>query len=171
MYQKNIMWHTNKNSHWTVIIMKKVLFICYLIMCLVYCPAKAVVAEPNNNAKQGIPYEYTPKKGSIEELYKDIIVTLIEPYISSEVETHYGQPLLYDLFDIKFLKMERPSYRSFDFTIKLQIRPFVGPHDTVGIDNITIRINPSETQVEEFKHIKSIPIPPNLKEYYKDLKL
>ncbi|WP_182629376.1 DUF3888 domain-containing protein [Clostridium chromiireducens] len=143
--------------------MKKVLFICYLIMCFVYCTPQEVIAEQNNNAKQGIPYEYTPKEGSIEELYKDIIVTLIVPYISREVETHYGQPLLYDLFGIKFLKIERPSYRSFEFIIKLQIRPFVGAHNTIGIDDITIRISPSETQVEEFKHIKSFPIPPNLK--------
>lgn len=71
-------------------------------MCLLYCPTKAIAAEPNNNAKQGILYEYTPKEGSIEELYKDIIATLIEPYIVCEIQTHYGQPLLYDLFDMKF---------------------------------------------------------------------
>ena len=171
MYLKNILWHTNKNSHWTVIIMKKVLFTCYLIICLVYCPAKAVTIEPNNNAKRGIPYEYTPKEGSIEELYKDMIVTLIEPYISSEVESHYGYPLPYDLFDIKFSTVERPNYRSFTFIIKLQIRPFVGPHDTIGIDDITIKISPSKTRVEKFEHIKSFPIPQNLKQYYKDLKL
>lgn len=151
--------------------MKKVLFICYLILCLLYCPAKAVTAEPKINAKEGIPYEYTPKEGSIEELYKDIIVTSLEPYISNEVEIHYGQLLQYDLFDIKFLKIERPSYRSFEFIIKLQIRPFVGAHNTIGIDDITIRISPGKTQVEEFKHIKTFPIPPHLKEYYKDLKL
>jgi len=151
--------------------MKKVLFMFYLIMCLLYCPAKAFAAEPSNNAKQGIPYEYTPKEGSREELYKDIIATLIDPYIVGEIETHYGQPLAYGLYDIRLLKIERPSYRSFDFTMKLQIRPFVGPHDTIGIDDITIRISPGKTQVEEFKHIKSFPIPPNLKEDYKDLKL
>lgn len=149
--------------------MKQVLFICCLTMCLVFCPTKAVIAESNNNAKQGILYEYNPKEGSIEELYKDIIVTLIEPYISSEVETHYGQPLLYDLFDIKFLKIERPSYRSFTFIIKLQIRPFIEPHHIIGIDDITIKISPSETQIEEFKHIKTFLIPPNLRENYKFL--
>lgn len=168
---EDIMWDTNKNNHWAVIIMKKVLFICYLVMCLLCCPAKSVTAEPNNNAKQGITYEYTPKEGSIEELYKDIIVTLIEPYITNEVKAHYGQLLQYDLFNIKFLKIERPSYRSFDFTIKLQIMPFVGAHNTVGIDDVTIRISPIKTQVEEFKHIKSFPIPPHLKEYYSDLNL
>ncbi|MGN0144083.1 MAG: DUF3888 domain-containing protein [Clostridium sp.] len=62
---------------------------------------------------------------------------------------------------MKFLKIERLSYRSFTFIIKLQISPFVEPHHSIGIDNITIRISPSEIQVEEFKHVKSFPIPPN----------
>ncbi|MTK10771.1 MAG: DUF3888 domain-containing protein [Clostridiaceae bacterium] len=168
---KDIIWDTNKNSHWRVIIIKKALFICCLLICLLCYPTKALTMEPNNNAKQGIPYEYTPKEGSMEELYKDIIVTFLEPYISSEVETHYGRPLQYDLFDIKFLKIERPNYRSFEFIIKLQIRPFVAAHNTIGIDDITIRISPGKTKVEEFKHIKTFPIPPHLKEYYKDLKL
>lgn len=78
---------------------------------------------------------------------------------------------MYDLCDIKFLKIERKDYRSNDFLIKLRIRPFVGAHNTIGIDEITMRISPIKTGVEEFKHIKSFDIPPHLKEYYKDLKL
>ncbi|WP_353844206.1 DUF3888 domain-containing protein [Clostridium sp.] len=92
------------------------------------------------------------------------MVTLLKPVITNEVITHYGKPLLYDLFDIDFLNIERSSYRSFTFVIRLKIRPFVGAHNTIGIDEITIRVSPGETKVKEFKHIESFPMPPNLKE-------
>lgn len=140
--------------------MKKILIFYGVVIC-VLCHATVTFAiEPTYDAKQGISYEYTPAEGSIEELYKDIIVTLVEPIIDNEVINHYGKPLQYDLFDIDFLKIERPLYRSFSFTIKLQIKPFVGAHNTIGIDEITIKISAGETKVEDFKHITSFPITP-----------
>ncbi|MGK0467380.1 DUF3888 domain-containing protein [Clostridium sp.] len=151
--------------------MKKILVVCCLMFSLIYFPTSVIVAGPFKDAKQGLPYTYTPPEGSVEELYKDILVTLIEPYITNEVEKNYGQLLQYDLFNIEFLKIERPSYRSFSFLIKIQIKPFVGAHNSIGIDNITIRVSPIETKVEEFEHIKSFSIPPHLKNSYKNLKL
>jgi hypothetical protein len=151
--------------------MKKFLVVCCLMISLIYFPTSVTAATPIKDAKQGLPYTYTPPEGSIEELYKDIIVTLLEPYITSEIEKNYGQLLQYDLFNIEFLNIERPNYRSFSFLIKMQIKPFVGAHNTIGIDNITIKVSPSETKVEKFEHTKSFPIPPYLKDSYKNLKL
>lgn len=144
--------------------MKKVFAICCLIIYLICFStnANAFTTEPSNNSKQGIPYKYTPDEGSIEELYKDIIVTLLEPYITDEITKHYGKPLQYDLFSIEFLKIERPTYRAFNFLIKLQIDPFIGAHNTIGIDEIIIRVSPTKTEVEKFEHIKSFPLPPHL---------
>ncbi|WP_195266218.1 DUF3888 domain-containing protein [Clostridium sp. 1001275B_160808_H3] len=71
-----------------------------------------------HNATEGLHYEYIPSEASIEELYKDIIVTLLEPVITNEVTTHYGKPLLYDLFDIDFLNIESfpmPPYLKEDY--------------------------------------------------------
>jgi len=112
------------------------------------------------DAKLGLPYEYTPKGGSIEELYKDIIASLIEPSINKEIEKYYGKQYLYDLWDIRFLKINRTDgYRSFAFTITVEVQPFIGAHNTVGIDEMTIRIGGDHPIVENFKHIKSFPIP------------
>lgn len=136
--------------------MKKLLFVYLLINnLLLYSPMTVFATEPINNAKQGLNFEYTPSEGSIEELYKDIIVTLLEPVITDAITAHYGIQLQYDLFDIDFLNIERPNYRSFTFIIKLQIRPFVDAHNTIGIDEITIRLSPGETKVEKYEHIKS----------------
>lgn len=151
--------------------MRKRIIISYLIVFFICFPIKVHADKPLNDAKKGIEYKYTPSEGSVEEMYKDIIVTLLEPYITNEVEKHYGQLLQYDLFDVEFLKIDRLEYRSFSFIIKLQIRPFVGAHNTIGIDNITMKVSPIKTEVCKFEHIKSFQIPPHLKEHYKDLKL
>jgi hypothetical protein len=139
--------------------LKKILAIICLTLSLVYLPINIYAAEPHTDAKQGLGYNHTPSEGSIEELYKDIIVTLIEPYITKEVEKYYGQLLQYDLFDVEFLEIHRSEYRSFSFVIKLQISPFVGAHNTIGIDNITLKVSSGKTEVYKFQHIKSFPIP------------
>lgn len=151
--------------------MKKLLIISCLIVSLVLIPINAIAITPLKDAKQGLPFTYTPPERSVEELYKDIIVTLLAPYITKEVEKNYGELLQYDLFSIEFLSIQRSEYRSYSFLIKVQIKPFVGAHNTIGIDNLTIRVSPGRTRVESFEHIKSFPLPPQLKDEYKNLKL
>jgi len=51
------------------------------------------------------------------------------------------------------------------------VQPFVGAHNTIGVDEMIIRINPTKTEVESFKHIKSFPLPPQLEKSYQNLKL
>lgn len=136
--------------------MKKNQIIICLILSLIFSPFTTSALTPKYNAEHGIPEKYTPSEGSIEELYKDIIVTLIEPYISKEIENYYGRPLQYDLFDMEFLKIERPNYRSFTFKIVVQVKPFVGAHNTIGIDEATIMVSPIKTEVINFNHKKTI---------------
>jgi hypothetical protein len=65
---------------------------------------------------------------------------------------------------VQVLSVERiPGGSGFDFLITLEVRPYIGPHDTVGIDHITfkVRVN-GEVTLEKFEHIKSFPIPQNL---------
>lgn len=154
--------------------MKKVLIILCIVISIswVSTSVNALTSKPTSDVKQGIPYKYTPAEGSVEELYKDIIVVLIEPYITEEISKQYGMFLLYDLSSIEFLEIERLNYyRSFNFIIKLQVKPFLGAHNTVGLDEITIKIGGDNPKIINFEHIKSFPLPPQLEEYYKDLKL
>ena len=151
--------------------MKNLFVICFLIMYLI-CSSTNVLAfstELVDNDEKDILYKYTPPKDSVEELYKDIIVTLLEPYIKDEITKQYGELLQYEQSCVEFLKRERPS-SSFSFVIKLEVKPFVGAHDIIGVDEIVVSISPGNTKIEEFKHIKSFPIPPYIKNN-KNLKL
>lgn len=132
-----------------------VLAIGVVFMGIITC---SIAGEKVFDAKLGIETPYTPAEGSIEELYKDIIVTQLTPHIEQVIEEAYGIPLLFDLFDVEFLSIKRDEYRGFSFIVKLQVKPFVGAHNVVGIDDIIVSITPEETKVIEFEHLKSFPL-------------
>jgi hypothetical protein len=145
-------------------LIRRVMAACLtLVLSLSLFKQPALGIEKLPDAKTGIPYEYTPKEGSVEELYKDIIARLIAPYIDKEIEKFYGKPYMYDLWSIKFLRIGRLNgYRSFAFTITVEVRPFIGAHNIIGIDEMTIRIEDEHPIVENFRHIRSFPVPEHL---------
>jgi hypothetical protein len=122
-------------------------------------PIEKVSAATINNSK--------PVKGSTEELYQDIYITLLEPYIQEAVNSYYKEyfksaptvaPYMVDIISI-----DRPfGYRTFVFVIKVQVMPYFGPHNAVGIDNITLKIGEeNKVQIEKYDHIKSFELPSN----------
>lgn len=106
-----------------------------------------------------------PSEGSVEELYQDIFILMLLPEIEKAVEDYYGRPYFVAPYQVKILNVGRPNgYRTFGFILKLEILPYEGPHNSVGKDHITIKIEPGPTiQVEKFEHIESYDIPQNIK--------
>lgn len=99
---------------------------------------------------------------SNEELYKDMFVTLLTPYIKEAITKYYGQSYQIALAKVEILDIERPlGYRSFKFITKIQVKPFVGAHNTIGIDHLTYEISSGEVKLKKFEHIKSFKLPPH----------
>lgn len=118
------------------------------------------IAEPDSG------YIHESPEKSQEELYRDMFITALDPHIQKAITDYYGKPFMYGLESVDILDIIRPhGYRTFEFEIKLQVKPFVGAHNTVGIDNITMRVKPGQIMVERFEHIKSFELPPHLKNY------
>lgn len=112
---------------------------------------------------------YKPPEQSKEELYQDIFVSLLMPYIQKQIDNYYTKilttsPVVYPYL-IYVLKAERiGNYRSFDFLVKLKVNPVVGPHISVGIDYLTFRIGGSGgIELKKFEHIKTEELPANWK--------
>lgn len=102
-----------------------------------------------------------PPEGSVEEIYQDIFVTLLLPCIEEAVEDYYGKPFNVAPYLVKILSVERPNgYRTFLFRVIIEVIPYYGPHNSVGIDHITIRVDSRKAIVEKFEHIKSYEISP-----------
>jgi hypothetical protein len=119
----------------------------------------------NSNNKVKAENAYKPIEGSTEELYQDIFVTLLEPYINKAIDNYYLKYFKhfpgFDPYSVDVLSVERPNgYRTFLFVLKLKVIPYFGPHLSVGEDHITFKIGAgNEVQVEKFEHIKSYELP------------
>ena len=93
----------------------------------------------------------------------DAVKTLLMPYIVKEIADFYEQYLTYtpmeDPWHIKLIGFEQAGYH---FMVKLKVEPYIGPHNSVGIDYITFKIDAlGKVSIENFEHIKSFPIAPN----------
>ena len=138
-----------------------------IVLCVVaVLTGAAFYVQLSRPETQALSYSalQKPPEGSQEELYKDMFVTAVGPHIDQAVAEYYGRPLMYGLESVDILRVTRPhGYRTFEFEIKLQVKPFVGAHNTIGIDNITIRVESGGIEVEKFEHIQSFEPPPHLK--------
>ncbi len=109
---------------------------------------------------------YTPQKPpehSMEELYYDISMSMLLPNIRKAVDDYYtasiGISPAVDPWQIDIQYIERPhGYRTYLFQIKLEVFPYIGPHRTVGADQITLEVSAGKVKVVKCEHIKSYPI-------------
>ncbi|MEF9952657.1 MAG: DUF3888 domain-containing protein [Clostridium sp.] len=92
-----------------------------------------------------------------EEYYKELFITLLAPYIDKAVEKYYGKRYAFAPWEVDVLSVDRPNNPALgSFIVKLQVTPYVGAHNSIGLDNITIKISYGEEPlVQKFEHIKS----------------
>lgn len=148
---------------------KSLIVICLIFTICLGIPCYALVTPVSGNKSTGTsPYvPSVPPEHSTEELYQDIFMTLLLPYIQRSVDDYYKDYLtispIIAPYDVKILKADRVGeYRTFDFLLKIELHPYVGPHLDVGLDYITIRVNPvNNVKIEKYEHVKSYNLPDN----------
>jgi len=101
-----------------------------------------------------------------EELFKQMTITLLMPSVNAAIENYYKEYLNYaptdDPWFIKISKTEKVKDNTYEFLVKVELTPYIGPHNSVGLDHITFRIMPwGEVILEKYEHIESYPIAPN----------
>lgn len=107
-----------------------------------------------------------PQRESLQELYKGIIMTMLWQPINTAVKDYYEKNTGYspnvDSWEPKVLSLEkRPEgYRSYPYVIKLEVQPYLGAHNSIGVDQLTVGITYEEVKVLEYRHIQDKPIPP-----------
>lgn len=150
---------------WIVSVKKKrILLVTIFILIVVAITTKNTFVD--TTAKQA-------EEESQDLLYQDAIITALGPTINNAIGDYYKKIFtespLYDYTSIKILNIEQPNgYRTSYFIIKIEVKPFFGPHITVGKDIITIELSyPGLQVIKNFEHVESYPLP----ERYKDLYL
>lgn len=136
-----------------------------IVLILAFQFTFTTLVSANTVYSPDLPYQ--PPKQSREELYQDIFISLLLPYIQKEVDKYYSKYLtdtpMVAPYTVYVLSAERQlGYRSFLFNLKLQIDSYTGPHIGVGLDYITITVGGTgDVKIEKFEHIKSFELPPN----------
>ncbi len=130
-----------------------------------------IFVSANTLYPPNIPHQ--PPEQSKEELYQDIFISLLLPYIQNEVDKYYlkylTQTPMVAPYTVYVLNAERPNgYRTFSFRLKLQVDSYIGPHNSVGLDYITVTVEGfGNVKIEKFEHIKSYVLPPNYEDIIK----
>ena len=139
-----------------------------VLFLIVFIVASVILIEQthNKNTAKQVADIYQPPEELREELYQDIYISLLMPYIEKEVASYYSNILKETPqvapYYVYVLDAKRPNgYRSFLFELKLKVIPYVGPHIGVGVDYITIKIASRKVTIENFKHINTYSLPPN----------
>lgn len=100
-----------------------------------------------------------------EVMYNDVIITALSPTIDKALNDYYKNILKeipgYDTTSVEIINIDRPNgNRTEYFVIQLEVRPFIGPHITVGKDRLTIELQASETpKVLKFDHLEDYKLP------------
>ncbi|WP_055668844.1 DUF3888 domain-containing protein [Desnuesiella massiliensis] len=122
--------------------MKKMVLIIYLVAVILFGTSTFVNAIELLDCR--VPNQsdtYITLQGSKEELYQDIFMTMLTPYIQKAVDNYYGRHYAVDPV-AEILSIDRPNgYRTFYFIIKLQVAPYQGAHNAVGVDQITLSVS------------------------------
>ncbi|MCI2041300.1 MAG: DUF3888 domain-containing protein [Clostridium luticellarii] len=151
--------------------LKKSLYTLFLALLIIFYIPLNIKAASYNYAKFGLREHCIALQNSKEKLYQDMLVTLLLPILQNAVDNYYKEYLsvspVIAPYDISVLSIDRlGGNETFDFCVKLELHPYVGPHLDVGLDHITIKINSTgRVKVEKFEHIRNYELP----SYYQDI--
>jgi hypothetical protein len=142
--------------------MKKILMLLVMISvlgCPVQVSAQETPASVGTSALIGTAAEQNPA------LYKDLFITLVYPQVEAAIDKYYSDYMTYlpseDPWSYEILSIEKAPRGSYAFTVQLQVRPYVGPHLSVGLDRVTLALSLSGTEVLKFEHLESHQLPPH----------
>ena len=134
-----------------------------LIVCTILVLAILILIFVNKNEKyeEAINNEISFEQRYCQEdftflRYQDIFVTLLLPYIKDSISNYYGKSYSVspDYINVKDVKRIN-GFRTFNFLIELEILPYKGQYEIIGVDRITFKISEdAKVEVENYKHIR-----------------
>lgn len=141
-----------------------------LIMGQQPCLATGLAQPKSISAPRSDSGPKLPDQDSRELMFQDMLMLFLLPHMEKKIAEIYDPllneaPTIYPYF-VNVTEIKRVNgFRGFDFLITLDVTPTVGPHISVGEDELTYRITPGPTvKLESFKHLKDpqkSDFPPN----------
>ncbi|WP_396125061.1 DUF3888 domain-containing protein [Clostridium sp. CX1] len=151
--------------------MKKIVFVISLLTVITSftfpCHAhEAIIKQPSK-------IESTkPIENSKEIIYRDVITSLLVPYIQKEINNYYKEyltesPMIF-AYSIDIVSAKRKGGSGYLIELEVIAHPYVGAHNTVGDERILIETGGlGSVEIKKFEHIKSYPLPSHLQHIIK----
>ncbi len=107
--------------------------------------------------------------------YQDMIMVLLSPEIDKAVAEYYSgklteTPVVYP-YQIEVTEVERVNgFRGFHFSIAIIVNPVVGPHISVGKDQLIFQVSPTinnKIKLIQYEHIETHDLP----KHWNDIKI
>ncbi len=104
-----------------------------------------------------------------EELYRQLFITLLFPHVEKAIRDYYDEymkylpgeaPWAYD-----FTRFEKTPNKNYEYTVTMEVRPYVGPHLSVGKDRMTFEIGLGGVALQKYEHLESHELP----SHYQDI--
>ncbi|WP_162990432.1 DUF3888 domain-containing protein [Mesobacillus foraminis] len=95
-------------------------------------------------------YSVFAETNNIEEVQKDVILTLIVGNLNDAIVGHYGEYRNFHLFSVEILDFEQIKEGEFNFKIKVRVPTWEEPTNKQSLDTITLEISPFRSIVTDF---------------------
>lgn len=121
--------------------LRKLLSALFLMLVITFSIPLNIKVSSYDYVKPELKEHYITPENSKEKLYQDMLMTLLLPILQNTVDNYYKEYLsvspIVAPYDISVLSMDRiGDNRTFDFRLRLELNPYVGPHLYVGLDYI-----------------------------------
>lgn len=109
-------------------------------------------------------------KDDICYVFQQTIIEFLMPQIEQAVINYYKEYFNYlpgvspyyggKVLSIKHVDSEPEKNIPYSYEVVVQVQPYIGPHISVGKDNLTFRVFAGgKTQLNKFEHVQSYEIP------------
>lgn len=111
-------------------------------------------------------------ENSKEIIYRDVITSLLVPYIQKEINNYYKEyltesPMIF-AYSVDIVSAKRKYKTGYLIELEVIAHPYVGAHNTVGDERLIIETGGlGSVEIKKFEHIKSYPLPPHLQHIIK----
>lgn len=98
-----------------------------------------------------------PEQNTEQNIYRDLAVELLSSCLDEAIYSYYGQYYAHDPWSDEVLELIKiKNQEQLFYRVKIKALPYTGPHNSVGLDHITLKIAQGpKIQIEQYKHLKS----------------
>ena len=115
--------------------MKKFAYVLMAILTILILPCKI----------------YAQSEQADDQLIRDTLISILNPFIEKEIDHYYGYPKQYGLYDVKILKIVKES--QFSFKVSVEVITFEHAHSPpYSKEIITFEISPSGVSTIHYIH-------------------